>query len=159
VTKISLSNLAVYQTRDDRARAMFFDPLMIKVALIFGPIAAAWPFFGGSLSWALVVLLGALVIGCSATTSVRIATGGVIVERRHLVFREGAASQFHRGVFEADLTTAFEDDSVDPNAFTFRRAGDTSGEICDDWRASNRATALAWLNSQLDRLGLLDTRR
>ena len=159
MTKISLSNFAVYRTNDDHARAVFLDPLMAKVALIFGPIAAAWPLFGGSVTWAIVVFLATLAIGCSATTSVRITAGGVIVERRHLIFREGATGQFHRGVFEADFTTAFEDDSDDPNAFTFRRAGDAHGEICDDWRAAGRLSAVAWLNTQLDRLGLLDARR
>lgn len=158
MTKISLSNFAIYRTCDDRASALFFDPLMIKIGFIFGPIAAAWPLFSGSVTWAIVVFLAALVIGCSATTSVRIAAGGVTVERRHLVFREGEAGQFHHGAFEADYTTAFEDDSEDRHAITFRKAGNVGGEICTDWRALNRATAITWLNAQLDRFGLLDVR-
>lgn len=157
MTKISLRSLAVYRASNDRANALFFDPLMVKVGFIFGPIFAAWPLFTGSATWALVVFAGTLVMSCSVTTRVRIDANSVTVSRRQFIFREGAPQTFTgSGSFEADHTTAFEDDSTDPNAFAFRKAGSIGAEISNDWRAVDRASAIAWLNGQLERLGLLD---
>lgn len=148
MTKISLSDLAIYRMRRDHASVTLIDPLMLVIGCLSG---AAFSIFAGIEAgsiWALIALFGTFLASFT-TTRIRISAAGVIVKQYQFVVRR-EEKWFARGRFEAHYATAF-DDSEDRQAIQF------GSDDVQTWRARNRMHTISWLNDQLERLGLLFT--
>jgi hypothetical protein len=155
VTTFKISDLAIYRMNKDRATAVVIDPVMFMIGCVAGIAFACYVGYQANAEWALVADVGAFVLSLT-TTHVHIDARGVTIKQhRMLLLRE--TRQHYRGAFEADYTTAFEDDSEDGQAIKFRGVDENGrSDTSDEWRALHRQNTIAQLNGQLERFGLLD---